>query len=209
MQRFANAAALGTVANKLLKSDGESRVKRASHRPALTLLAIPSAAYNAVPWTGVPGSRWAPDYTSFCKAAKTSICLYIPKSRYGLGSSLAPAGASFTDIDMLITDKAICTKEDGSLYARHGVTLGCLFFYPNGFNVQYFAGAPPSATTNTKGCQSSGFSRVIDPHGGAEAALKQSYVGLPWGGSSAKTETCTISVMVPAGQPKPAATPAL
>ncbi len=209
MDRFAAAANLGAQANARLKSETDSDLKRGSHHPALTLLAMPAAAYKAVPWTGVSGSRWAPDYTAFCKAAKASICLYVPKSSYGLGASLAPAGASFTDIDMLITDKTICSKEDGTLYVRGGVALGCLFFYPSGFNVQYFAGSPPSATASTKNCSSPGFVKVIDPHGGAEISWSKSYLGYPWGASSSKTVTCTIAIMVPSGQPEPAPTPQL
>jgi hypothetical protein len=214
MERFAAAANLGAQANARLKSETELHLKRGSHHPALTLLAIPATAYDAVPWTGVPGSRWAPDYTAFCKAAKASICLYVPKSNNGIGSSLEPAAEatiSFSDIDWLITDKTICSEEDGTLYIPpNGVVLGCLFFYPSGFNVQYYAGNPPSATASTN-CPSPSFTKAIDPHGGAQASwnYNYSYSGIPWGGSSSKTITCTIAIMVPSGQPKPAPTPQL
>ena len=208
--RFANAAKLGTQAHEALeRADSPHSKHTTSHGPKLTLLPMASSDSNAVPWTGVSGSHWAPDYAAFCKAAKASICLYVPQSSYGLGSTLAPKGVAFTDIDMLITDKGICSEDGGTLYSKSGVALGCLFFYPNSFNVQYFVGNPPSATTNTKGCESHSFSAVIDPHGGAEVGLKQTYFGYPWGGSAAKTETCTIDIMVPAGQPKPFPTPLL
>jgi hypothetical protein len=209
--RFANATALGTQAHDVLERSALSRSKKhsTSHGPKLSLLPMASSDSNAVPWTGVSGSHWSPDYVAFCKAAKASICLYVPQSSYGLGSTLAPKGGAFTDIDMLITDKGICSDDGGTLYSKSGVALGCLFFYPNSFNVQYFVGNPPSATANTKGCESHSFSVVIDPHGGAEAGWKQTYFGYPWGGSAAKTETCTIDIMVPAGQPKPLPTPLL
>jgi hypothetical protein len=210
MARFAAATQLGNQAYAVAMSADESKAKRTTHHgPKLTLLPIASATWNAVPWTGVPGSHWAPDYTAFCKAAKASICLYVPQASYALGATLAPAGGAFTDIDMLITDKGICSDEGGTLYSKGGVVLGCLFFYPNGFNVQYFAGNPPSATANTKACSSKGFTKVIDPHGGAAITLSQLYLGYPWGGSSAKTVTCAISIMVPSGQPKTLPTPVL
>ncbi len=159
--------------------------------------------------------EYAKDYQDFCKAAKATACIYLPKigsweTDITVKNSLGPGNLRAIQ-DPLVTDEKICKEGGGSLFKK---SQGCIYFYPVSQTTNFSPSLAPKLQNAIHcevpaqaGAGAKIWNTVISPNGAARAELVGNNASYPkWlaanasdttaGGAKVKPATCVVQVFM-------------
>jgi hypothetical protein len=173
-----------SVAQPMSKVTGSSSAKASSSAVtgAIVQLSIGWVPFQMpTSWGTIPK-----DYSDFCKAAKGTVCIYLPASTTLTAFQGDPATATSWawDEDPFISDKTVCTFDGGVQLPG-----GCLFYYP----VIHVANFKPTGPLSTTASCDSPSTYYLDPKGAIRASYPYPSPTFTTGGAPI---TCTVQVWI-------------
>ena len=132
----------------------------------------------------------AADMKAFCKAAKATICLYIPRDSGDFVYDNWPPPWSAYVSDPMITDPSVCAAWNGLF--QQGA---CIYRYMTTYTAQFKTAPGKPFSSRTEGCGS--FNVATDQHGAASAQWIPEQGEGADAGPGYPPDTCLVYVVLP------------
>ncbi len=158
--------------------------------------------------------EFAKDYQDFCRAAKATACVYLPKIGSWETDITVKTGFAQDNLraiqDPLVTDEKVCKEGGGTMFKN---SKGCIYFYPVRQTTNFSPSQAPKMQ-NAVHCEVPAqagdakiWNTVISPNGAARAEWVSNNTSYPkWlganapdttaGGDKVKPATCVVQVFM-------------